>query len=496
VIDTLLRAFRGTARSPVRTVLVVLLLAAGLSFALTSLALAFAADDELNKIKQTTGVEAGVSVNPDQFQSAIQGEFDRSQRENVPFDSNRIGQSVTFLTTEQADEIAALPYVRRTEVFTVAAPEYELLDRPARQENDLVLGQLRIALPDAVVTGTKDAAFLPDFTTGIKKVRDGRLFTADDAGKDVVVIDQNTAAIETLKVGDKLVLKQQVVPPAGVEPPAEPEFQQVEAEIIGIFADLNTASQGGFSPAQIEAWYAPIDMVRKLQAEDSRDTVTAISIVYDSVDSGPRLRQDLADMFDPDLFVVTTSEKRFEDISDPVETMRSSSLLVTIAGLAVVGLIMVMLMALVIRGRLREIGILKAVGARNRHVILQFALETLGIAGLAVLIAVPTVLVTNSVVTDALRPSATVKAQSANDGGGNGPDLGAGSRALTDAPIIDDPVRTEERKAVLSKVDATVDPQIIALAAAIAGALGLLGALVPIVAVLRLRPAEVLRLEA
>jgi len=126
VIDTLLRAFRGTARSPVRTVLVVLLLAAGLSFALTSLALAFAADDELNKIKQTTGVEAGVSVNPDQFQSAIQAEFDRSQRENVPFDSNRIGQVVQLYladpaATQTGDPATALLDVRASGASQPAA---------------------------------------------------------------------------------------------------------------------------------------------------------------------------------------------------------------------------------------------------------------------------------------------------------------------------------------------------------------------------------------
>ncbi len=498
MLDTLIRAVRGVIRSPIRSLLVVLLLAAGLSFALTSLALAFAADDELEKIKQTPEfVQAGVSINPGQFQRAIQAEINRSLGSGGRFDSNRIGQAIEPLTADQADQIRALPYVQRVEVFTIAAAEYDLPNRGAGRENDLNTPLGAISLPDAVITGTGDGTFLTDFQTGGKRLEEGRLFTADDASNAVIVIDQDTAAFEDLKVGDRIVLKSQVLPRAGEAPPAEPEFLEAEAQIIGIYSDLEAATQGGFSPARIEAWYAPTGLVRQLQGPDGQDSVSQIAIVYDNVDNVERLKADLGQMFDPDLFTITTTEQRFEDISDPVQTMRSSSLLVTVAGLAVVGLIMVMLMALVVRGRLREIGILKAVGARNRHVILQFAAETIGIAAVAVLVAVPTVLLTSSIVAGALRPDATVERRgSVTSTTGNGPDLGAGARALTAAPVIDDPVQTKDREAVLKEVDASVDSQVIVLAAVIAVGLGLLGALVPIVAVLRLRPAEVLRLEA
>jgi putative ABC transport system permease protein len=152
---------------------------------------------------------------------------------------------------------------------------------------------------------------------------------------------------------------------------------------------------------------------------------------------------------------------------------------------------MVMLMALVVRGRLREIGILKAVGARNRQVILQFALETVGISIVAVALALPAVFATNTFLPELIRPAAEVE-EVAQDGPGFGP----GARALVNAPISDDPVRTEEIEEVLDQVDASVSAEVIGIAAVIAVGLGLLGALVPIVTVLRLRPAEVLRLEA
>ena len=134
---------------------------------------------------------------------------------------------------------------------------------------------------------------------------------------------------------------------------------------------------------------------------------------------------------------------------------------------------------------------MKAVGARNRQVILQFALETVGISIVAVALALPAVFATNTFLPELIRPAVEVE-EVAQDGPGFGP----GGRALVSAPIVDDPVRTEEIEEVLDQVDASVSVEVIGIAAAIAVGLGLLGALVPVVTVLRLRPAEVLRLEA
>ena len=94
MIDTVVRAFRGTVRSPVRSLLVVVLLAAGVSFALTSVALAIAAGDQIVKIKLTTGVEVGVSISPEQFQQAILAEAERAQAEDEEFDRSRINESI------------------------------------------------------------------------------------------------------------------------------------------------------------------------------------------------------------------------------------------------------------------------------------------------------------------------------------------------------------------------------------------------------------------
>jgi len=214
----------------------------------------------------------------------------------------------------------------------------------------------------------------------------------------------------------------------------------------------------------------------------------------DTTDDLERLKTDLATIADPELFSLTTTEAELEQIAGPVETMRNTSIVVMVVGLAVVGTIMLLLMALVMRGRVREIGILKAIGARSRQIIAQFALETAGIALVAVAIAVPSLFAINTFLPGLLRPSAEVSAQEENASGfPGGP---GGGRVLIGGPSIGDPVRTEDIEAALNEIDASVSAEVVAAAAAAAIGLGLLGSAVTMVAVLRLRPADVLRMEA
>jgi ABC-type antimicrobial peptide transport system permease subunit len=120
----------------------------------------------------------------------------------------------------------------------------------------------------------------------------------------------------------------------------------------------------------------------------------------------------------------------------------------------------------------------------------------------AVAIAVPSVFVINTFLPDLIRPEAEAAAaeeEGAFQLGGGGPGggfRGGGFGRFVGAQAVDDPVRTAEIEAALNEIDASVGTEVIAVGAAAAVGLGLVGSLVTMFAVLRLRPAEVLRLDA
>ncbi|MCH8814517.1 MAG: ABC transporter permease [Chloroflexi bacterium] len=517
-------------RSPLRTTLVIALLAVGLSFALTSVALALAAQDELDKVKATTGVEASISINPGQFQAAIQEQLEAAEETDVEVDFDEIGAQIESLTSSDVDEIEALPYVRNAEGFATSSVNYgipgqedeevDATEEPVTtepgpdgedpqgqggQDGEDPQGQggpgggFNFTLPDATITGVDDPAFLSDFQEGTKVLAEGVFFAKGETASNVI-IDQNTATLEGFSIGDTITLTAVSFGRGQAQEDDEDEVAapEIEAEIIGIYQDLETSEQGGFG-FSIEQWYAPLEVVRQLN--DSEDeNLSSISLVVGSVDDFDRLRVDLEEIIDPELFALTTSEDSFAAISDPIETMRNTSVVVMVAGLGVVGLIMVMLMVLVMRSRLREIGVLKAIGAKSRQVISQFALETIGVAMVAVVIAIPSVFVINTFLPDLIRPAAEAAAEEEAVGGfqGGGPGGGRGGGGfgrLVGGQAVDDPVRTEDIEAALNEIDASVSVEVIAVGAAAAIGLGLVGSLVTMFAVLRLRPAEVLRME-
>lgn len=523
MLDTMIRAYKGALRSPVRTALVVALLAVGLSFALTSVALALAAEDELDKLKATTGVEATISVNPGQLQAAIQEQLEQAEEEGVDVDIGEIAAQVESLTSDDVDEIGALPYVREAEGIAISNVQYGIPGQeeeeddstdetapsepaPDAQDPQDQRGPgigFNVTPPDATITGVDDPVFLNDFQEGTKALAEGAFFAKDGSAENVIVIDRNTATLEELSVGDTMTLTAVSFGRGQAQEDEEEDVAapETEAEIIGIYQDLETSEQGGFG-FKIEQWYAPLSVVGQLQDEEEAGTLSAISLIVESVDDFALLREDLEAILDPELFALTTSEDAFADISDPIETMRNTSLVVMVVGVAVVGLIMVMLMVLVMRGRLREIGILKAIGAKSRQVVFQFTLETVGVAVVAVAIAVPSVFAINTFLPDLIRPEAEAAAaeeEGAFQPGGGGPGgglRGGGFVRFVGGQSIDDPVRTEEIEAALDEIDASVGTEVIAVGAALAVGLGLVGSLVTMFSVLRLRPAEVLRLEA
>src|SRR4029453_14539908 len=79
---------------------------------------------------------------------------------------------------------------------------------------------------------------------------------------------------------------------------------------------------------------------------------------------------------------VTQGQRNLETAVSSLDSVKNISLVAFIAALATAGLIILLIMVMLVRERRREIGVLKAIGARNRTIGLQFVLESLVLVAL------------------------------------------------------------------------------------------------------------------
>lgn len=116
---------------------------------------------------------------------------------------------------------------------------------------------------------------------------------------------------------------------------------------------------------------------------------------------------------------VQSSQDEANNTVKPLENVASISMISLIGAVVAGSIIILLTMVMIVRERRREIGILKAIGASNGRIVMQFMFEavTLTLAGALVGIAIG--ITAGSPVTNMLVSSSTsaVQAQSVSDGG-------------------------------------------------------------------------------
>lgn len=293
------------------------------------------------------------------------------------------------------------------------------------------------------------------------------------------------------------------------------ETHSVSLEIIGIYASTSSTADTGFLQQLPPTWYVPLNVVRELQPEEQQEVLSSATFDYGSADNADQFADDVAERLDPDAFLVTTTASEFEDIETSVGRLSTVSRIGLVAGLSVVGVIMVLLMALIVRSRVREIGILKAIGAPNRNIVGQFGIETLMLSVGAAVVALGLSLATGSTIADQFKSAAattsgseptatdtgTAQPQQFGFGGAGGfPGGGRGAPGafgqLGGLATATDGATSEEVDAALDSIDFSLSPNVLGLAFGAAFLVALAGVSVPTLSVVRMRPADVLRFES
>ena len=233
-------------------------------------------------------------------------------------------------------------------------------------------------MPEISFSGTIATNLLSDFKNGDSKITEGRGITKDDAGKNVAVIEKNLAKENSLKVGSKIQV-------ASVD-----ENTTLELEVVGIYevnSDENTNDNRNMDFLNpYNKIYMPYDVVSKVSTGDNTNSKNVTSAVYfmDNADNIESFKEYAKNKkIDLEAYTLDANDQLYTQMVGPIENVGSFSKTL-VATVSIAGaMILVLIIALSLKDRKYEIGVLLSLGESKFKVISQLVVEVLLVASIA-----------------------------------------------------------------------------------------------------------------
>ncbi|KEI89764.1 ABC transporter permease [Clostridium botulinum B2 433] len=231
-------------------------------------------------------------------------------------------------------------------------------------------------MPEISFSGTIATNLLSDFKDGDSKIAEGRGITKDDAGKNVAVIEKNLAKENSLKVGSKIQV-------ASVD-----ENTTLELEVVGIYeANSDESTNDNRNMDFLNPYnkiYMPYDVVSKVSTGDSTNSITSAVYFMDNADNIESFKEYAkSKKIDLETYTLDANDQLYTQMVGPIENVGSFSKTL-VATVSIAGaMILVLIIALSLKDRKYEIGVLLSLGESKFKVISQLIVEVLLVASIA-----------------------------------------------------------------------------------------------------------------
>jgi putative ABC transport system permease protein len=458
-VKTVRRALRTILRSPLRTGLLVAVLAVSIGLTLIMITVNEAFEERLNEIKGEVGT--GITVRPaGSFGGGFIGRAAIGANSGDAASEGNVLSST--LEAEDIDEIRSVDHVAsvsRTITVPYAGEGLEsAIERPGgfAPPGGAAPGGAGMPKIPIMMTGVDDPNSLVTLGVQDAEVIAGRTFVDEEAESNVAVVGEMLAEKNGLEVGDSF------------------DVSDESFEVVGVFT---SGTQFGDNSV-----FLPLRTAQTLF--DREGEVDEAIVKADSVDNVDRVAETIRENLGEDTADVSTELSTFGAISAPLSDAKDSSRVGMIAALVASAAVILFSVGLVARQRVKEIGILKAVGASNWHVTAQFGIETaVASVGAALLGALATFPLAQSVADGLVSDPAAPAAPGGFPGGRRGAQIVQAAEPLGGAG------------GVLGDVDVVVSPEVFLYALGLAVGLAIVASVVPAWYVGRVKPAEVLRYE-
>jgi len=243
--------------------------------------------------------------------------------------------------------------------------------------------------------------------------------------------------------------------------------------------------------------YLPLAAAQTLTSQT--DQLSTLTVTVDSIDDVDATKTAVADALGSSRVDVTAGSRNLESAVSSLASVQNISLIGFIAALATAGLIVLLIMIMVVRERRREIGVLKAIGASNRSIGLQFVLESLVLVVMGSVVgAVVAAFSSNAIVGALVSSNTTTTAAGFRGAGGYGGGVpAAGAQLGSQAAAFSRGGRGAFSGAsqLIGTISTSLGWQTLVLGVLGILAIAALGALIPALLTAKVRPIEVLRGE-
>jgi len=420
------RAIRNLIRSPFRTGAIVAVLAISIGLALIMVTVHGATENQLGAIGTQIGTE--ITVRP-------AGRF------------GLMGGNGT-LAQEDVDKLSDIPHVvsvQESIQTQYTGDSLESAIEQGAQGGSPFPGRFRMGI---MVMGLDVATETPTLTGGARvNLVEGRYFAIDENDADVMVVGKALADKNGLTIGSKV------------------DINGTQVEVIGIY-----------DSGQLFGNNMLVMPVATVQQLFDVGGVTSVTVQADDVKNVNAVVKGIREIFPESVADVTTAQDIYQRINSSVANARSTSQMAMIVAFIVAAVVILVSVVLMVRQRVKEIGILKAIGASDRQIGLQFGVETLAVSVAAAIIGALLTFPLAQKVGDLLISGSSTSMGVPGRGGFGVGFFGGGVTRV-------------------AGINVAVSPDVFLYALGIAIALAVAASMFPAWYISRVKPAEVLRYE-
>ena len=367
-------------------IIVVIACTSAVSFAIMN-----SANELISSYENKYDITATIGMNRENMRNNMSKDKDSSSSKKSLDDMKDVFSDISNITTEdiakygKSDYVESYYYTKSTGVNSsklekVSSTKDSNSDsnksskssnRPSMPDNNgggpSGRGQfMNMSSGDFTLTGYSSVSAMEDFINGKYKITSGEI--SNDLKSNTCVINVELATLNNIKVGDSITL---------TDP--EKSSNTITLKVTGIYEEKSSNDEGlGMFSNSANNIITNTSVVEKLSSFDSDLKVsTTPTFVLKDKDDVDKFEEELHDKGLSEYLTVNTNLGDIESATSSVSNVKTFAVTFLVITLVIGSIVLFVINMMNIRERKYEIGVLRAIGMKKRHITTQFVTELL-----------------------------------------------------------------------------------------------------------------------